>query len=197
MKPKQIFFSSDLHFCHEKVLSFCDRHYKTIGDMNAGYIKKINSKVKPGDLLYLLGDIVWSTGDYKIIEKINCNVIVIIGNHDREPNRLWKCSNVLVVLQEAIIKVGQHHVRLSHYPYKYGFWKSLKANIKLFLSRGKWVDQKRYSKNPHDDGKWILFGHTHQTDRVRGKSIHVGVDSWDGYPVSLQQVQNIIDNHIE
>ena len=45
---------------------------------------------------------------------------------------------------------------------------------------------------PDNDGLWLLHGHTHQKDKVRDKQIHVGVDSWDGYPVSQDTISKII-----
>ncbi len=72
-------------------------------------------------------------------------------------------------------------LRMSHFPYT-----------------GDSHDKPRYDKiRPKDDGKVLLHGHTHAHETVSRSAkgtlqIHVGVDSWFGAPVSLEQVMNII-----
>ena len=49
-----IWISSDHHFCHNKILTYCSetRPYNDIEEMNSDYIKKWNSVVKPSDIVY-------------------------------------------------------------------------------------------------------------------------------------------------
>lgn len=81
-----IYFTSDLHFGHENVIHFDNRPFKNTEEMDAELIKRWNNKVKPGDLVYVLGDLIWKTknGDAaSIIKQLNGQIILIKGNHDR------------------------------------------------------------------------------------------------------------------
>lgn len=198
MTKSNILVTSDAHFFHENILKFTDRPYKTIGEMEADYIKRWNSKVNKCDLVYILGDHIWNTVSSRrqkeLNDKLNGNKILVEGNHCKcnilqAVNRGYIC-----VVQEAVIKVGKDRIILSHYPYRYGFWKGLFHRIKFFFQHNKWPDKTRYSKNLKDEGKWLLQGHSHSKDKIKGKQIHVGVDAWNGYPVSLHQIQQLMDS---
>ena len=41
-------------------------------------------------------------------------------------------------------------------------------------------------------GRWLLHGHTHDTIRQRGKSIHVGLDAWKLTPVAIDTIARIV-----
>jgi len=75
-------------------------------------------------------------------------------------------------------------LRMSHFPYT-----------------GDSHDKPRYDKiRPKDDGKVLLHGHTHQTNVVTRSAkgtlqVHVGVDSWDYFPVSLECVLSLISEN--
>ncbi len=45
---------------------------------------------------------------------------------------------------------------------------------------------------PKDEGKWLIHGHTHSLEKKKGRMIHVGVDAWDCFPVSLEEVKTLI-----
>ena len=53
------FFTSDLHFGHERVIKFDNRPFKSVEEMNEELIKRWNNKVDRGDLVYVLGDMIW------------------------------------------------------------------------------------------------------------------------------------------
>ena len=81
-----ILFTSDLHFGHTNVLGFDHRPFSTVEEMNAELIRRWNAKVKPGDLVYVLGDLIWKTMNgsaEQIIRSLNGQIILIKGNHDR------------------------------------------------------------------------------------------------------------------
>ena len=80
------FFTSDLHFGHENVLQFDGRPFKTVQEMDEELIRRWNNKVEKGDLVYVLGDFIWKTETNEaaaIIKKLNGQIILIRGNHDR------------------------------------------------------------------------------------------------------------------
>lgn len=81
-----VFFTSDLHLGHENALRFDNRCFANVDEMNAELVKRWNAKVKPGDIVYVLGDMIWKMQDdqvHKLLNKLNGQIILIKGNHDR------------------------------------------------------------------------------------------------------------------
>lgn len=52
-----VYFTSDLHFCHEKMIRIMDRPFRDAADMEEGLIENWNSRVTPEDEVYILGDV--------------------------------------------------------------------------------------------------------------------------------------------
>ena len=83
---QKVFFTSDLHFGHENVLRFDKRPFASVEEMDAELIRRWNVKVGKGDLVYVLGDMIWKSrkGEAEqIIRSLNGQIILIKGNHDR------------------------------------------------------------------------------------------------------------------
>lgn len=86
MLMQKIFFTADTHFGHENVIQFDKRPFASVEEMDAELIKKWNNKVGKGDLVYVLGDMIWkSLTNYAepLIKSLNGQIILIKGNHDR------------------------------------------------------------------------------------------------------------------
>lgn len=82
----KVFFTSDLHFGHENVIRFDNRPFQTVDEMDAELTRRWNEKVQPGDLVYVLGDLIWRsrTDDaHTLIKSLNGQIILIKGNHDQ------------------------------------------------------------------------------------------------------------------
>ncbi len=82
----KVFFTSDLHFGHENVLRFDKRPFASVEEMDAELVKRWNAKVGKGDLVYVLGDMIWKTHNsdaHDLIKSLNGQIILIKGNHDR------------------------------------------------------------------------------------------------------------------
>lgn len=80
------FFTSDLHFGHENVIEFDGRPWNTVEEMNEELIKRWNNRVEKGDIVYVLGDLIWKTmtnDAASLIKRLNGQIILIKGNHDR------------------------------------------------------------------------------------------------------------------
>lgn len=83
---QKVFFTSDLHFGHENVLRFDKRPFASVEEMDAELIRRWNAKVGKGDLVYVLGDMIWKSrkGEAEhLIRSLNGQIILIKGNHDR------------------------------------------------------------------------------------------------------------------
>ena len=83
---RRVFFTSDLHFGHANVIEFDNRPFATVEEMDAELIRRWNEKVGKGDLVYVLGDMIWKTLNNdaeNLIRSLNGQIILIKGNHDR------------------------------------------------------------------------------------------------------------------
>ena len=82
----EVFFTSDLHIGHENAIKFDNRPFNNVEEMTEELIRRWNSKVKPGDLVYVLGDMIWKMTNEQckeVIQRLNGQIILIKGNHDR------------------------------------------------------------------------------------------------------------------
>lgn len=118
-----IFFTGDLHFGHQNVLAFDNRPFETIEEMDAELIRRWNNKVGKGDLVYVLGDMIWKSRNDdapSIIKSLNGQIILIKGNHDRFLHNakaksalagIKDSDDICVTLQDGTTR----RVILSHY----------------------------------------------------------------------------------
>ena len=83
---RKTFFTGDLHFGHKNVLTFDNRPFATVDEMDAELIRRWNNKVGKSDLVYVLGDLIWKSRNNDapaLIKSLNGQIILIKGNHDR------------------------------------------------------------------------------------------------------------------
>ena len=84
-----IFFTADMHFGHENMISFVDyngqkiRPFNTCQECDELMIENWNSMVRSQDKIYVLGDVCFNKnlGD-KIMPRLNGKKCLIRGNHD-------------------------------------------------------------------------------------------------------------------
>ena len=98
----KIYFTSDLHFGHENVIRFDNRPFETVDEMDAELVRRWNAKVDRGDLVYVLGDMIWKTKNddaLNIIKSLNGQIILIKGNHDRFLSNS-KAKNALAAVKD-------------------------------------------------------------------------------------------------
>lgn len=159
-----IFFTSDMHLGHKNIIEYSKRPFSSVDEMDASIIEHYNSVVKPGDTVYDLGD--FSFRNPKIyLDQLNVQPIRIKGSHDHDlkddaPRMLVLSLKDLVVLSEQLVYAMS--ITLCHYAMR------------------SW-EQSHY-------GTWHLFGHHHGMLPPYGLSFDVGVDCWNFYPVSLEDV---------
>ena len=70
---EKIWFTSDLHFNHDKEFIVQARGFKTVEEMNKAIIKRFNSKVAPEDIVYILGDTIMgdSAAGEELVKQLN------------------------------------------------------------------------------------------------------------------------------
>ena len=118
-KPNQkVFFTSDLHIGHENILSFCNRPFTNISDMNKALIGNWNSVVGKDDIVFNLGDMIWRRDEYTyktLYESLNGFKYHILGNHDKQMNT--KIDNVKLLSDIVLLSIDdEYYFYLSHFP---------------------------------------------------------------------------------
>lgn len=58
-----VYFTSDLHFYHEKIIKHTQRPFHTVEEMNKALIKNWNDKISSADEVYILGDFTMKGAD--------------------------------------------------------------------------------------------------------------------------------------
>ena len=162
-----IWFTSDLHFGHDREFVWKARGFESVQEMNLAIAGRFNSKVQPEDTVYILGDLMLGdnvTGEY-FLSQLNGKKIIVLGNHDTNPRIDIYKKYADEVVYATMLKYKKRVIYMSHYP-------TLTGNL--------------------DDtpGHCVLnfHGHTHQTSNfTEGYRFmyHVGVDSHDCYPVLI------------
>ena len=181
-----IFFTSDQHYFHRNVIRLSNRPFENMTEMHDKMIENYNSKVGRNDCTYFLGDFSFENdieANKQILNRMNGKKVLIIGNHDKKPSRMM-AMGFAAVFNTATLRIAQKNVMLCHYPYAPSLWKRwrLPKHSLRYMER-----------RPPKTCDWLLHGHTHSKTRVYlpTKSIHVGVDAWNFYPVGIREVEGL------
>ena len=118
---KKIYFSSDLHFGHNKDFVYKARGFNSIEEHDEELIKRFNSIVTPEDDLWILGDLMLGDNDegIKKIKQLNGNLHIIYGNHDTNARILRyaeELDNAEIHGFATTFKYKKQQFMLSHYP---------------------------------------------------------------------------------
>lgn len=111
------FYIADLHYGHENILAFDNRPFRNASEMNAALFTRWNSVVKPGDIVYVLGDMFWckSTDAVPILKQLNGDKFLIKGNHDRSNDAAFR-KQFAKITEYMEVDDGERKVVLCHYP---------------------------------------------------------------------------------
>lgn len=107
-KSMSTWLTSDPHFGHKNVIKYCDRPFMDVEEMNEEIIRRHNSLVQPGDIVYMLGDVAFSNAE-SMLERMNGIFLFIRGNHDR--NAIKKKA-----LDHLVIEYDKMRLLLLHNP---------------------------------------------------------------------------------
>lgn len=88
---QETWFISDTHFGHENILEYEKeaRPFSCLEEMHEVMIERWNNVVKPGDILYHLGDFAFGRHNIAIAERLNGKKRLVMGNHDTYPSSLY------------------------------------------------------------------------------------------------------------
>ena len=177
------FFTSDHHFNHSNILTYCARPWATVEEMNEGLIKNWNETVGSYDTVYHLGD--FAMGNRKLIPEIlsrlNGRIILVRGNHD--------FSNSLKYFSEVypyqILELDGYCFELAHNP------GHLKQNCDFALCghvHEQWAKREIGEVIEADD----VSDHAYRHPEIRPTVpvYNVGVDVRGFRPRTLQEILN-------
>lgn len=167
-----IWLTSDTHFGHNKEFVWKVRGFDSCEEMNEALVERWNERVQDGDDVYHLGDIMLGSPDnLRYLERLAGRIHIIYGNHDTN-NRIALYNTVHSVVRGSWAerqKWNGYHFYLSHFP-------TITSNLEK-------ESLKQCTIN--------LYGHTHQKTNFYLEypfMYHVGVDSHDCHPVSIEQI---------
>lgn len=169
-----IWFTSDQHFFHKKIIEFCNRPFSSVEEMNEALVENYNKVVKPRDTVYNLGDVSFGRKEetHKVLRKLNGNKTVILGNHDDWDTLLSSGVFNQVLDYLEVKKITRSPVALFHFP----------------------ID----SWNAKHYGAVHLHGHTHGTmDNTGLRRFDVGVDCWNYRPVHWDEIAALLKERDE
>lgn len=178
-----IFFTSDLHFCHDRGFIYEPRGFSNIAAHDAAIIDNFNHIVDDEDDLYILGDLMLNDNvlGIKCLNSLPGRKHIILGNHDTDARaKLYSDIRGFVDMKWAdMVKINGYNFFLCHYP-------TMTFNMD--------------AEKPLNCMVINLFGHTHQkTNFYQDMPIayHVGVDSHDMKPVAFDEVISDITMKID
>lgn len=162
----KIYFISDLHLGHKKILDFSPgRGGTTTEEHDEWIIESWNSVVTKRDVVWVLGDVAMGEESLKQVAKLRGQKNLIRGNHDRQalPTYLKYFNNVY-----GLVK-------------RYGFWMS-HCPLHPQELRGK------VSVHGHTHQN-IILDSTGQPDP---RYISVCVEALNGIPITLEKLQEMV-----
>lgn len=193
-----VWFTSDLHLGHTRIVELSHRPFKTIQEHDKALASRWAGSVRPDDIVWVLGDISVE-GSYKhalgLLKSLPGRKRLITGNHDQA----WVGKNdwmrFLPAYQEvfevvtpwARTKVQGTKVVMSHFPYLGDH------------TEGSRYDEYRLKLT--QDSKPLIHGHVHSQQKLTWTpfgngymkpQIHVGVDAWDYRLVSDSEVSELL-----
>ena len=115
----RVYFTSDTHFNHTNIISYCQRPFKNVDEMNERIIANWNEVVSEDDIIFHLGDFClggaaeWT----RLLDRLNGKIYLIMGNHDRKNIRQGFMDRFEHVAMQMHIEVGKQRIYLNHYPF--------------------------------------------------------------------------------
>ena len=162
-------FTSDEHYHHKNIITYCNRPFKDVDEMDETLISNHNSVVKEDDITIHCGDFTLAKSQFakNIILRLKGDHIFLTGSHDKwmeKINPFLKITLPGYVLEQ---KINDTYIVACHYAFRV------------------WPRSHYNSINVH--------GHSHGELQPIGRQLDVGVDSHNYFPISLTQVIQTIN----
>lgn len=180
--PDKLFFTSDTHWGHFNISKYCHRPFNSRSEMDNALIDNWNKVVPQDGIVVHCGDFMLphkeDVKEYeKILKKLNGNILLCRGNHDRIPLSIEPQGKLIAVVDIAMVYVDKVKIIASHYPML-----AYPADYQVF-------------GHIHTLSNGICYGIDGDVNnRMRKTQYDVGVDQ-NGYkPVSYCQLCDIFKN---
>ncbi|MDR6663990.1 hypothetical protein [Rhizobium sp. 1399] len=174
------YYTADLHLGHHQILQHCPatRPFETVEIMDAAIIARINERVEPSDILYIVGDFaICTNAEYvrHLFHQINGRKILVLGNHDLDrKGRLKKVIRDLSWDQPPThaLETTDEGCRLYLHHYACRTWPAA------------------------HHGSYHLYGHSHGNLPPIGRSRDVGIDCPDANfaPMTFREIQETLND---
>jgi len=160
-----IWYTADPHYHHDRIIEYCRRPFQHVREMDNVMLHRYNSRVQDGDTVYFIGDLfdLQLGKNFSIVEKM--------------VNRL-KGRKILIL--------GSHDY-LDPFKYIEAGFESAHTSLKV----GEFVLVHDPAVSCVNRSMIFLCGHVHELFKVQMNVINVGVDVWDFFPVSEDQIMQI------
>ena len=164
-------FSADYHLGHSNIIKHCNRPFSSVEEMDEAIVNNHNKVVGPDDVFIHAGDFCLFKSYDRVmknyINRLNGHKVFLMGSHDKW---LSKCDNIRDIWKG---EVNKRYVVVCHYLMR--IWP---------LSHY---------------GSWHLYGHSHgkATHLEEGKQLDIGIDSHNFYPLTFNQISDIMNSKNE
>lgn len=189
-------FSSDQHLFHVRAAKF--RGFPNVDAMNRTLIDNHNARVKPGDIVYWLGDLSFGSllQTYPLLQELKGQINLIPGNHDKRLLKDHKKVAHVVVFPKVLAPIVNLKQNMAGPNEPAAYQRFVLCHFPILSWDGA------------HHGSIHLHGHSHGNLRFPNPSariMDVGVDPNDLYPVSLDEVMTHMigadyksfDHHVE
>jgi calcineurin-like phosphoesterase family protein len=193
------FFTSDTHFGHANIIKYCNRPFASVEEMDNTLIHNWNAVVRPEDTVYHLGDFAVGGGPAApYLRRLNGTIYFCLGNHDKRLRFIKAYLDIELELQDHLAGsyLNDDKVKFG-IPYLREVTVEKQEIVLCHYAMKVW--------NGSHKGSWQLYGHSHGTlpDDPTVLSCDVGVDCWNYFPVSMEQLRakmktktyNPVDHH--
>lgn len=192
-----VFFTSDLHIGHARIIELCNRPFRDVDDMNEQLVERWNERVTDADVVFILGDLALGKIDESLewVKILLGRKMLVPGNHDRvwsghpkkgkpvrpEDIARYEAAGIYIVDEQVpyVTEDGAPEWMLCHFP-----------------DVGDSHDADRFDawrpKPPHKPNV-IVHGHVHEKWVTNGPRINVGVDVWDFAPAHQDEVRKLAE----
>ncbi|AGF57714.1 calcineurin-like phosphoesterase family protein [Clostridium saccharoperbutylacetonicum] len=167
-----IYFTSDLHFNHEKIIKHTNRPFHTVDQMNGRLIKNWNSIITPNDEVYILGDFTMKGGIIAnhYLQLLCGTKYLIKGNHDN-------------FIEDNAFNKDLFQWIKDYHEFEYRNYKFVLFHYPIL----------EWNKKGH--GSIHLHGHIHsditynlEMLKNKVKAYDVGVDANNYMPISIEEI---------
>ena len=163
-----VWFTSDTHFGHANIISYSDRPYGSVREMDDAMIDNWNARIRAEDTVWHLGDFVFrnSVPAASYLTRLAGEKHLIWGNHDGAETRSlpgWTSS-------QPYAEITVEGTRLVLFHYALRVW------------------------NRSHHGAIHLYGHSHNSLPGDSQCCDVGVDNpaWGYRPVRLSEIMRFL-----